>query len=156
MFVFVKGKIRNDITLLAEHENKWAGCTNFGKQTQYNKDGLYEVPKPKHVVPSYSLNENIWDIVNACDKDNKKYHHPAIFPEKLADMHIKSWLPSDKECVIFDPFMGSATTGKMALANGHSFIGSEIVHGYFLFAEDRLRNYYPNIKINENKLPAND
>lgn len=30
MFVFVKDKIRNDITLLADKPNKWAGHTNWG------------------------------------------------------------------------------------------------------------------------------
>ena len=30
MFVFVKGKIRNDISLIADKPNKWAGHTNWG------------------------------------------------------------------------------------------------------------------------------
>lgn len=38
MFVFVKGKIRNDISLIADKPNKWAGHTNWGKITSYNKE----------------------------------------------------------------------------------------------------------------------
>ena len=36
MFVFSKGKIRDNITLLCDKPNKWAGHTNWGNNTQYD------------------------------------------------------------------------------------------------------------------------
>lgn len=36
--------------------------------------------------------------------------HPAVFPEQLANDHIISW--SNEGDIVFDPFMGSGTTGK--------------------------------------------
>ena len=39
MFVFVKGKIRNDIRLIADKPNKWAGVSSWGNLSHYEKDG---------------------------------------------------------------------------------------------------------------------
>lgn len=62
--------------------------------------------------------------------------HPAVFPEQLAQEHIQSW--SNPGDVVLDPFMGSGTTGKMALQNGRRFIGIEIDPGYFEIAKKRI------------------
>lgn len=63
--------------------------------------------------------------------------HPAPFPEQLANDHIISW--SNPGDIVFDPFMGSGTTGKMALLNGRNFIGIELDKEYFAIAENRIR-----------------
>jgi len=39
---------------------------------------------------------------------------------------------------VFDPFMGSGTTGKMALQLGRKFIGCEIDKEYFELATKRI------------------
>lgn len=54
--------------------------------------------------------------------------HNATFPEALAADHIVSW--SNPGDVIFDPFMGSGTTGKMAVKLGRKFVGIEISRQY--------------------------
>ncbi|MDJ1631361.1 site-specific DNA-methyltransferase [Bacillus velezensis] len=59
---------------------------------------------------------NIWRIPNGHQKsslDKIAFKHPAIFPERLAEDHILSW--SNEGDIVFDPFMGSGTTAKMAL-----------------------------------------
>jgi DNA modification methylase len=62
--------------------------------------------------------------------------HPAQFPEILANDHIISW--SNKGDLIYDPFLGSGTTAKMAILNNRSFIGSEISEEYCEIAEKRI------------------
>lgn len=62
--------------------------------------------------------------------------HPAVFPEALARNHIISW--SNEGDTVFDPFMGSGTTGKMALLNGRKFIGIEREESYFNIAKQRI------------------
>lgn len=62
--------------------------------------------------------------------------HPAIFPEQLAADHIASW--SNPGDVVLDPFMGSGTTGKMAVLAGRQFIGIEISDDYLTIAADRI------------------
>ncbi len=141
MFVFSKGKIRDDITLLADKPNKWAGHTNWGKLTSYTKEEKIESIKEKiKPVPDFSLRNNIWKYTTSIKKD--KTIHPAIFPEQLAEDHIKSW--STEGDIILDPFMGSGTTGKMALLNKRKFIGIEIVEAYYNEAKERIEKYFPN------------
>ena len=74
-----------------------------------------------------------WDITPC--KSNKT-GHPAVFPEQLAKDHIISW--SNEGDTILDPFMGSGTTGKMAVLNNRNFIGIELDEGYFNIAKERI------------------
>ena len=67
---------------------------------------------------------------------NDKSLHDAPFPEKLANDHIISW--SNEGDTVFDPFMGSGTTGKMAKLNNRDFIGIEKVEEYFKVAQERI------------------
>lgn len=66
-----------------------------------------------------------------------KTGHPAPFPEQLANDHIISW--SNLNDIVFDPFMGSGTTGKMALLNNRNFIGIELDPTYFQIAKNRIK-----------------
>ena len=74
---------------------------------------------------------NVWKI-----QPQQKSDHPAPFPEVLARDHILSW--SNEGDTVFDPFLGSGTTGKMALVHGRKFIGIERDRTYFEIAENRL------------------
>ena len=62
--------------------------------------------------------------------------HPAQFPEQLANDHIVSW--SNDGDTVLDCFMGSGTTGKMAVLNNRRFIGIELDEGYFDIAKERI------------------
>ena len=68
--------------------------------------------------------------------DNIYTQHPAPFPEKLAEDHIISW--SNKGDLVLDLFIGSGTTGKMALKNERDFIGFELSQEYCDIAEKRI------------------
>ena len=68
--------------------------------------------------------------------DKEAFLHPAIFPEQLANDHIISW--SNEGDTVFDPFMGSGTTGKMAILNNRDFIGIELDKTYFDIAVKRI------------------
>lgn len=46
---------------------------------------------------------------------------------------------------IFDPFMGSGTTGEAAIGLGRKFVGCELCGKYFDFAKDRIENTTLNI-----------
>ena len=54
----------------------------------------------------------------------------------LANDHILSW--SNEGDVVFDPFMGSGTTGKMAVLLNRRFVGIEQVESYFEIANKRI------------------
>lgn len=137
MFVFVKGKIRNDITLIADKRNKWAGWTNWGQKSQYDNEGNLNKTSNIKPIPEYSLRNNIWKYnVSFNDKIVK---HPAVFPEQLAEDCILSW--SVEGDTVLDPFMGSGTTAKMALLNNRNYIGFEINENYYNGIIERLDKF---------------
>ena len=63
--------------------------------------------------------------------------HGAIFPEQLPFELINAF--SEKEALIYDPFMGSGTTAKMAIANNRNWIGSEISSEYCDIISERIK-----------------
>ena len=137
MFVFVKGKkIRDDIKLIADKRNKWAGWTNWGEHSQYDIDGKLNKTSNIKPIAEFSLRTNIWCYPVSF---NDKTGHPAVFPEKLAEDHILSW--SVEGDTVLDPFMGSGTTAKMAMLNGRNYIGFEVNTDYYNVAKERIKKY---------------
>ena len=133
MFVFVKGKI-HECNLLCDKPNKWAGFTNWGKNTQYNKEGELEETEKIKAVPQFSMRNNIWKYTTGF---NGKTGHPAVFPQQLATDHILSW--SLEEHTVFDPFLGSGTTALSAIRTNRKFIGCEIDKEYFEICDRRIK-----------------
>ena len=125
MFVFSKGKVCKDIMLLCDKPNKCAGQTNWGKNTQYEKNGKIKNTENIKPVPDFSLRNNIWKYTVGI---NEKTGHPAVFPLQLAKDHILSW--SYEGDTILDPFCGSGTTMKAAQELSRNCIGIEISAEY--------------------------
>lgn len=137
MFIFTKGDIRKDITLIADKRNKWAGWAKWGRNTTYDIDGnLVEVNKQQPVIAEYSVRDNVWKYSVSF---NDKTGHPAVFPELLAQDHILSW--STEGDLVLDPFMGSGTTAKMAKLNRRNYIGFEKNTEYYEKSLERLAKY---------------
>ena len=136
MFVFVKGKIRSDIKLIADKKNKWFGWTNWGQHSQYDVEGNLVKAKNIRPIPEFSLRTNIWKYSVSF---NDKTGHPAVFPEKLAEDHILSW--SNEGDLVLDPFMGSGTTAKMALLNKRNYVGFELNKDYYEKSLERVAKY---------------
>lgn len=138
MFVFSKGAPKSG-NLICDKPNKWAGHSNWGKNTAREEDGeLRDVGKIKE-VPSHSPRNNIWRYIvggGYATKDKIAHRHPAIFPEKLAEDHILSW--SNEGDVVLDPFVGSGTTPKMAKKNGRNYIGIDISEEYCELSRERV------------------
>ena len=140
-YMFVLSKVKPKTSnLICDKENKWAGHTNWGKNTKRGRDNdLKETSKIKP-VPKFSPRNNIWKYTvggGFASSDKIASKHPAIFPEKLVNDHILSW--SNEGDLVYDPFMGSGTTAKMAILNNRNYIGSEISEEYCKIIEERLK-----------------
>ena len=131
MFILCRGKIKTFNPIVEP-------CLMFGK-AKPKKDGKQFRQKDGSMKPSHGLKyakphkfkHNIWDYnLHGSTK------HPAIFPEQLANDHIISW--SNPGDIVFDPFLGSGTTAKMALLNGRNYIGIDISEEYCEIARQRL------------------
>jgi len=135
MFVFSKGKPKK-FNGIKDKPNKWAGTNEHG--TWRDTDGTMQ-RKSGHnskVISDFGLRHNTWDILTV--KSNK-FKHPAPFPEQLANDHILSW--SNEEDLVYDCFMGSGTTAKMAIINKRKWIGSDMSKEYVDIANKRLKQY---------------
>ena len=128
MFVFSKGTPKA-INLIYDKPNGSYGIDKSGVgRRKDNGEKKIETRKP---AKEFSRRNNWWYI-----PPQKGGKHPAVFPEQLATDHILSW--SNPGDVVFDPFMGSGTTAKMAMLNGRRFIGCEISEEYCNIIKERL------------------
>ena len=129
MFVFSKGKPKafNGI----REKSKHAGMPRNKSTFRHDRNNL----KPNHSlkpVHETKLKGNVWSFQTG----GKNFGHPAIFPERLAEDHIKSW--SNPGDTVLDPFMGSGSTGVAAKNLNRKFIGIEISEEYFEIAKKRI------------------
>lgn len=77
-------------------------------------------------------------------KDKKKYCHPTIKPVEIIDRLVRN---SSKEGqIVFDPFMGSGTTGVSCLKHNRSFIGVELNNEFFEISKNRIFESSNNIE----------
>ena len=150
MFILSKGKPKTT-NLIIDKPNKRFGEKITG--TGRNPDGTLKSHtavknKTNRVVKEFGVRTNVWLYSVGkwkITKDEYAYEHPAMFPEQLAKDHIITWSnPSD---IVFDPFMGSGTTGKMAVLNDRNFIGIELDDKYFEIAKQRISDAKVNEKI---------
>lgn len=140
MFIFSKGKPIT-INLIKDKINTEGGnikknVSNRMLNGEINKTGKDVIINP------YGVRGNIWRYgigFNKTTKDKAAFKHPAMYPELLAHDHIRSW--SVELDLVYDPFMGSGTTAKMAHLLNRDWIGSEISKEYTELANKRLWQY---------------
>ena len=145
MFVFSKGspKTFNPIKIPCATKGQIRNRKNSNKEEGSAVRNRNEVT----VTKSEKIKGNVWEM----PVSNTKYKHPAMFPEQLAEDHILTW--SNPGDIVFDPFLGSGTTAKMAVLNDRKYIGFEISKEYFDIACQRLDDVeYPkffSLKVQE-------
>lgn len=127
VFLFVKGKPLHG-ELIQDRENKVkSGKVKVNGGLRKDGKGKSRTVERK----PFGKRNNIWRFDTQKNSD-----HPAPFPEQLAHDHIISW--SNEGDTVFDPFLGSGTTGKMAKQLNRNFIGIEKVEKYYEIAKARI------------------
>lgn len=124
VFILSKGKPKS-VNLIRDRANKYVGIHGWEKSFR----------------DEFGIRFNIFRYANGKNNstsDVNAFDHPAIMPEALANDHIISW--SNEGDVVLDPFMGSGTTGKMALLNNRRFIGVELSPEYVEIAKKRIED----------------
>ena len=77
---------------------------------------------------------NLWNIKRG---RSKIPNHSAVFPNKLVKEIIKNF--TKKNEIIFDPFMGTGTSGIVSLKNKRKYIGIELIKEYYNFSKKQLK-----------------
>lgn len=97
------------------------------------------ITKNKKILGSYATKSLVYSSsTNRADK--KLYGHPTIKPVELMVKYLTNH--SSKSDVVYDPFMGSGTTGVACANTGRKFIGIEKDEGYFQIAKNRIETAY--------------
>jgi len=131
MFVFTRGKPKSFNPLMVP-------CVMYGKAKpkrngrQFRQvDGTMKASHGLKYNKPEKFRHNIWQYTLSGARA-----HPAAFQDELAADHILSW--SNPGDTVFDPFLGSGTTGKMAKRLNRNFIGIEKDETYFKIAQERI------------------
>lgn len=97
---------------------------------------------------------DVWQIAKVTSGANRsseeRMPHPAQFPEDLITRLVLGF--SNEEEIIFDPFMGSGTTAKVAMNNNRKFLGFEIREDYCQTIKTRLELTIKNMEIEKSTL----
>lgn len=137
MFIISKGKPKT-INLLKDKKNIWGGHYTYGEISRREQDGTL-TNKGRKKISKYGIRTNIWRYNNGngySTSDAFAHEHPAIFPEKLVEDHIKSW--SNEGDIVLDPFGGSGTTIKVAELLNRNWIYIENSKEYHDIARKRI------------------
>ncbi len=133
MFCFSKGQPEtfNPMTVAIKQEKAF-------KSFRITKTGRNDLAHD-HVAPRERKVNNIffYNVGTSSSSDKIAFKHPAIFPEKLVEDQILTW--TNEGGLVYDPFMGSGTTAKVAGLLGRKWLGSEISSEYIEIATERLR-----------------
>lgn len=144
MFILSKGKPNTFNPILRNNIHKGI---KGGGTFRHNGNDL-EKKHTNNLIKNKSIKPNIWFYKVGKYKTSKdiiSFQHPATYPENLVNDHIITW--SNENDLVYDCFMGSGTTAKMALLNNRNYIGSEISKEYVEIAEKRLEQYKSQQKL---------
>ena len=137
MFVLSKGKPKTFNPIM--EKTIYSGAVkNRGLEVKsgLGENSVSRLRDEKTIVKNEKRRTNIFEYSVGIEPEHETGIHPAIFPSALAKEMIYSW--SNEGDVIYDPFMGSGTTAKMAHLQNRKWIGSEISAEYVALAEKRL------------------
>jgi DNA modification methylase len=151
MFCFSKGqpKTFNPITEPTKsggQKIKAFRITEAGRGNVPDEDIGREIKSERKVSNIFAYN-----VGTSSSTDKIAFRHPAIFPEKLVEDQIKTW--TNEGDLVYDCFMGSGTTAKIAELLKRKWIGSEVSAEYIQIAEERLRPHVKG-KITHKKQPS--
>jgi site-specific DNA-methyltransferase (adenine-specific) len=86
-----------------------------------------------------------YNVGTSSSRDKIAFEHPAIFPERLVEDQVRTW--TDEGDLVYDCFMGSGTTGKIAEMLRRPWLGSEVSADYVRLAQRRISPYLPESRL---------
>lgn len=109
---------------------------------------LYFHSSGKCFPKSYNDGKTVYQ--SPINRENKIWGHPTIKPLPFVTSMIRN--SARKGDVVFDPFMGSGTTGVACKEIGLDFIGCEIDKEFFDIAKRRIDGKIPSRESSKNTL----
>jgi len=121
----------------ASHETLiWARKKEKGKHTfNYDKMKKGFFPNDPLKKPNKQM-RSVWSISPPSKWEKRYGKHPTQKPESLLQRIIIA--STNERDLVLDPFMGSGTTGVVAIREGRGFIGIEKEELFFNIAKNRM------------------
>jgi len=145
-YIFMFSKSRKyffDLDAVREPHNpkslnryKYGLYSVYGDAKAYGGKQSHNFARCKHLEDFVNLlGKNPGDVWSIATQPFPEAHF-AVYPEKLLEKPIKAGCPQNG--IVLDPFIGSGTTGLMAIKLGRNFIGIELNPEYIKIAKKRL------------------
>ena len=134
MFVFCKeGPPKTFNPLMVPSVTGGKGIKTMGFR---KSDGSYVYEKRRAMlkIRPYKRLLNVWTV----KQEIRKNPHPAAFPRKLVEMHVRTW--SDEGDLVLDPMAGSGTTLMIAKFLKRNFVGIEMSGEYCEVSRNAVGN----------------
>ena len=97
--------------------------------------------KPKYFNEDMAKLTDIWHI-----NHQEGNAHPAPFPVSFAERCVLA--SSQKDDIVYDPFMGSGTTAIACVKNNRIYVGTEISEKYIALANKKIDIFASQHRIN--------
>lgn len=133
IFVFHSPKVLPQIADLFDGYDSFAAVRNFAVMGYGKVPNAWDIAFYK--CDSFSGTGRNWALSNTAGMLKDRVDHPTQKTEGLMNYVISLY-----SCpIVFDPFMGSGTTGVSSLKLGRQFIGCELEPKYFQMASKRIK-----------------
>lgn len=121
----------------ASHESLIWARKNYKAKHYFNYAAMKDGNFPKDTLKKEGKQmRTVW-VIPATPQEEKKFgRHPTQKPLALLERIIQASTKPD--AVVFDPFMGSGTTGVAALKLGRKFVGVDNEKAYCELAKKRI------------------
>lgn len=136
------GTLQTPLSLIPEElEGNIRQIIIWKRSGGFNFSPTFYLPTHEWIILIAKKNFRLKDIRSSGAKDvwevtqENNSEHPAPFPVALPEIAIST----TKSEIVFDPFMGSGTTGVAACNLNRSFIGIELDSEYFKTAANRIK-----------------
>lgn len=101
-----------------------------------NKGEYSSNPKGKNPDDVWDMDLDIWEIPNVKSNHIEKTEHPCQFPVGLVERLILAL--TNEGQLVFDPYLGTGTTGVAAAIHKRRIWGCEILSNYATIAQQRI------------------
>lgn len=139
MFCFSKGQPKTFNPLTEPTKSAGQKITAF-RITSVGRGNVPDEDIGREIKSERKLsNIFFYNVGTSSSKDKIAFEHPAIFPEQLVEDQILTW--TNEGDIVYDCFIGSGTTAKVAQLKNRLWIGSEISAEYVEIAKKRIEAY---------------
>jgi len=134
IFVFHSPKVLPQIADLFDGYDSFAAVRNFAMMGYGKIPNAWDIGFYK--CDSFSGSGRNWALSNTAGMLSDRVDHPTQKTEGLMSFILSLYTSP----IVFDPFMGSGTTGVSSVKLGKQFIGCELEQKYYSIAEKRIKS----------------